>query len=197
MGFVTVEPPASRVVVVEGIYALSSKLRDLLDLRVSIKGGVHFDLVKRVLRDIDRSGQQPEAILQQISSTVYPMYKARAPKVEGVLRCNRSIFLQVTSLMTVDGLRSVRVGGAVNAICSSLPRTPHARLLLHRHLGFPRKSSHTKVRTPMVRLVAAWISDYRCMVRTDSVHVRWVLCTYRDMAYWGMTSTHWSGCHVN
>mmetsp|Transcript_8058 Transcript_8058/g.15227 ORF Transcript_8058/g.15227 Transcript_8058/m.15227 type:complete len:678 (+) Transcript_8058:138-2171(+) len=75
VGFVTVEPPASRVVVVEGIYALSSKLRDLLDLRVSIKGGVHFDLVKRVLRDIDRSGQQPEAILQQISSTVYPMYK--------------------------------------------------------------------------------------------------------------------------
>lgn len=105
------EPPASRVVVVEGIYALSSKLRDLLDLRVSIKGGVHFDLVKRVLRDIDRSGQQPEAILQQISSTVYPMYKARAPKVEGVLRCNRSIFLQVTSLMTVDGLRIVSVGG--------------------------------------------------------------------------------------
>ena len=31
--------------------------------------------VKRVLRDIDRSGQQPEEILQQISSTVYPMYK--------------------------------------------------------------------------------------------------------------------------
>ena len=31
--------------------------------------------MKRVLRDIDRSGQQPEEILQQISSTVYPMYK--------------------------------------------------------------------------------------------------------------------------
>jgi len=28
-----------------------------LDLRVSITGGVHFDLVKRVLRDINRSGQ--------------------------------------------------------------------------------------------------------------------------------------------
>jgi hypothetical protein len=34
--------------------------------------------VKRVLRDIDRSGQQPEEILQQISSTVYPMYKVSA-----------------------------------------------------------------------------------------------------------------------
>ena len=77
VGYETIPPPASRVLVVEGIYALSSRLQDLLDLRVSIKGGVHFDLVKRVLRDIDRSGQNPEDILQQISSTVYPMYKVR------------------------------------------------------------------------------------------------------------------------
>ena len=33
---------------------------------VSIKGGVHFDLVKRVLRDIQRSGQAPEEIIQQV-----------------------------------------------------------------------------------------------------------------------------------
>jgi hypothetical protein len=63
-------------VIVEGIYALSEKLRPLLDLRVSVTGGVHFDLVKRVLRDIHRAGQEPEEIIQQISETVYPMYKA-------------------------------------------------------------------------------------------------------------------------
>ena len=34
---------------------------------VSIKGGVHFDLVKRVLRDISRSGQAPDEIIQQVS----------------------------------------------------------------------------------------------------------------------------------
>jgi len=45
-GYTTVEPPESRVVVVEGIYALSSRLRDLMDMRVSIKGGIHFDLVR-------------------------------------------------------------------------------------------------------------------------------------------------------
>lgn len=38
--------------------------------------GVHFDLVKRVLRDIQRAGQAPEEIIHQISETVYPMYKA-------------------------------------------------------------------------------------------------------------------------
>ncbi|KAK6921116.1 CYTH domain [Dillenia turbinata] len=76
VGYRTVEVPSSRIVIVEGIYALSEKLRPLLDLRVSITGGVHFDLVKRVLRDIQRAGQEPEEIIHQISETVYPMYKA-------------------------------------------------------------------------------------------------------------------------
>ena len=75
-GYVTVPCPASKVVILEGIYALNEKLRPMLDLRVSVTGGVHFDLVKRVLRDINRSGQAPESIIHQISETVYPMYKA-------------------------------------------------------------------------------------------------------------------------
>jgi len=75
-GYVTVNNPSSKVVILEGIYALNEKLRPMLDLRVSVTGGVHFDLVKRVLRDINRSGQAPESIIHQISETVYPMYKA-------------------------------------------------------------------------------------------------------------------------
>ena len=43
--------------------------RPLLDLRVSVTGGVHFDLVKRVLRDINRSGQAPAEIIQQVGKT--------------------------------------------------------------------------------------------------------------------------------
>ncbi|KAL0795488.1 hypothetical protein Bca101_066865 [Brassica carinata] len=76
VGYRTLDVPASRIVIIEGIYALSEKLRPFLDLRVSVTGGVHFDLVKRVLRDIQRAGQQPEEIIHQISETVYPMYKA-------------------------------------------------------------------------------------------------------------------------
>ncbi|KAK9107113.1 hypothetical protein Syun_023124 [Stephania yunnanensis] len=74
-GYRTVDVPSSRIVIIEGIYALSERLRPLLDLRVSVTGGVHFDLVKRVLRDIQRAGQEPEEIIHQISETVYPMYK--------------------------------------------------------------------------------------------------------------------------
>lgn len=70
----TLDVPASRIVIIEGIYALSEKLRPLLDLRVSVTGGVHFDLVKRVLRDIQRAGQQPEEIIHQISETVCPHF---------------------------------------------------------------------------------------------------------------------------
>ncbi|MCH87655.1 uridine-cytidine kinase C-like, partial [Trifolium medium] len=75
-GYRTVEVPSSRIVIIEGIYALSERLRPLLDLRVSVTGGVHLDLVKRVIRDIQRAGQEPQEIIHQISETVYPMYKA-------------------------------------------------------------------------------------------------------------------------
>jgi hypothetical protein len=47
VGSNTLPVPDSRVVIIEGIYALSDKLKPLLDLRVSITGGVHFDLVRR------------------------------------------------------------------------------------------------------------------------------------------------------
>ncbi|EOY01509.1 Phosphoribulokinase / Uridine kinase family isoform 3 [Theobroma cacao] len=68
-GYRTLEVPSSRIVIIEGIYALSEKLRPMMDLRVSVTGGVHFDLVKRVLRDIQRAGQEPEEIIHQISET--------------------------------------------------------------------------------------------------------------------------------
>ena len=45
-----------------------------MDLRVSVTGGVHFDLVKRVLRDIKRSGQAPEEIIQQVCNDVHMLH---------------------------------------------------------------------------------------------------------------------------
>ena len=48
VGYEDVEVPKSRIIIIEGIHALSSKLEALLDLRIAITGGIHFDLVKRV-----------------------------------------------------------------------------------------------------------------------------------------------------
>ena len=84
VGTRTVECPESNIIIVEGIYALSDKLRPLQDLRISISGGVHFDLVKRVMRDIDRSGQAPEDIIHQISED-------GVPHVQGVHRAGPSL----------------------------------------------------------------------------------------------------------
>jgi uridine kinase len=39
VGFTSTPVPASRVVIIEGIYALNERLKHLLDLRVSIAGG--------------------------------------------------------------------------------------------------------------------------------------------------------------
>jgi len=72
----TVHPPESKVVIVEGTYALHEEVRPYLDFKISISGGVHFDLVKRILRDIQRTGQKPQEVMQQITETVFPMYKA-------------------------------------------------------------------------------------------------------------------------
>jgi len=66
--------PSSRIVIIEGIYALSERLRPLLDLRVSVTGGVHLDLIKRVIRDIQRAGQEPQEIIHQISETVNALF---------------------------------------------------------------------------------------------------------------------------
>jgi len=72
----TAPPPGSRVCLIEGIYALHENVRPYLDLTVAVHGGVHFDLVKRIMRDVHRSNQAPREIIQQISETVFPMYKA-------------------------------------------------------------------------------------------------------------------------
>ena len=72
----TIQPPKNKVLIVEGTYALHDSISDLVDLGISISGGVHFDLIKRIFRDIRRTGQEPNEALTQITQTVYPMFKA-------------------------------------------------------------------------------------------------------------------------
>ncbi|KAG2664411.1 hypothetical protein I3760_16G081400 [Carya illinoinensis] len=120
IGYRTVEVPSSCIVIIEGIYALSEKLRPLLDLRVSVTGGVHFDLVKRVLRDIQRADQEPEDIIHQISETVYPMYKAfiepdlQTAHIRIINKFNPftgfqnpTYILKSTSAVTVDQIKAI------------------------------------------------------------------------------------------
>ena len=88
--------------IIEGIYALSEKLRPLLDLRVSVTGGVHFDLVKRVLRDIQRAGQQPEEIIHQISETVCSYFLL----LGCVTSTNSTVYVGVSDVQSFHRARS-------------------------------------------------------------------------------------------
>jgi len=54
-GSLRVGPPDSQVVIVEGIYALHERVRHLVDLAISVSGGVHFDLIKRIFRGKDEA----------------------------------------------------------------------------------------------------------------------------------------------
>eukprot|EP01156_Anaeramoeba_ignava_P022157 Anaeramoba_ignava/c20294_g2_i2.p1 GENE.c20294_g2_i2~~c20294_g2_i2.p1 ORF type:complete len:284 (-),score=83.73 c20294_g2_i2:129-980(-) len=76
VGYKTISPPASNVILVEGTYALHHSVRNAYDLTISATGGIHYDLIKRIRRDITRTGQSPQETLEQITETVYPMYKA-------------------------------------------------------------------------------------------------------------------------
>ncbi|EGG22568.1 adenylate cyclase domain-containing protein [Cavenderia fasciculata] len=66
----------SRVVIIEGSYALTAKLRPLLDLTIAITGGVHLDLIKRIMRDIVVAKSSTKDVLLQITNVVFPMFKA-------------------------------------------------------------------------------------------------------------------------
>lgn len=92
-GFQPITMGDTRVLLVEGLYALNARVRPLLDLSVSINGGVHFDLIKRIQRDVGvggppgpggppqkpgaAAGDTPQAVIRRICDTVFPMFKAR------------------------------------------------------------------------------------------------------------------------
>jgi len=79
-GYRTVAVPESNVILVEGIYALYPTVQPFIDLRVAISGGVHYDLIKRIMRDTCTKSGKPQSEIQslvhRISDTVFPNYKA-------------------------------------------------------------------------------------------------------------------------
>jgi uridine kinase len=69
-GFTLLNAPKSGVVLVEGTYALHSKLRSLLDIRVAVVGGVHFNLLSKVRRDIGET-----LSLDHLIDSIFPTFR--------------------------------------------------------------------------------------------------------------------------
>lgn len=64
------------IVVLDGSYALNVALRPVQDVTIAINGGVHLDLIKRIVRDIVEAKVTSKDTLFQVTSTLFPMFKA-------------------------------------------------------------------------------------------------------------------------
>ena len=63
------------IVIVEGLFALHDKLVNWGDVKVFVDIGVHGRIVRRILRDVQRTGQEPQDILHYFAQIVEPMHE--------------------------------------------------------------------------------------------------------------------------
>jgi len=73
---VTLKPSGPGIIILDGSYALNAALRPVLDVTIAINGGVHLDLIKRIVRDIVEAKVTSKDTLFQVTSTLFPMFKA-------------------------------------------------------------------------------------------------------------------------
>lgn len=71
----TVHVPARPVVLVEGIMLLAEpEVRDLLDFKIFVDTDADVRLIRRLRRDVNERGRDPEDVLRQYEETVRPMH---------------------------------------------------------------------------------------------------------------------------
>lgn len=63
------------LIVAEGLFAIDNYLKDLGGVRVFVQIGTHGRVIRRVMRDIDRTDMLPNNILEYFSEVVQPMHE--------------------------------------------------------------------------------------------------------------------------
>jgi predicted adenylyl cyclase CyaB len=64
-----------KIIIVEGLFALDERLKDLGDVKVFVKTSTHRRIIRRLLRDVQRAGQRPVDILKYFCEVVEPMHE--------------------------------------------------------------------------------------------------------------------------
>lgn len=73
---VAIEPyTPTPLVIVEGIYALHSDFADKADISAFVDISLHGSIMRRLMRDVSRTGMQPHEILDSYLKVVEPMYQ--------------------------------------------------------------------------------------------------------------------------
>lgn len=68
----TVQP--HRVIIIEGLFALNDELGEAGDIKAFVNIGTHGRILRRMLRDIERTGQRPVDIMNYFAEFVEPMH---------------------------------------------------------------------------------------------------------------------------
>jgi len=69
------EVKPKRVIIVEGLFALNDIIKEQGDVKAFVDIGTHGRILRRLLRDIERTGQKPADILKYFSEVVEPMHE--------------------------------------------------------------------------------------------------------------------------
>jgi len=64
-----------KIIILEGLFSLNDEIKDEGDIRVFVDIGTHGRILRRLLRDIERTGQRPGDILKYFSEIVEPMHE--------------------------------------------------------------------------------------------------------------------------
>lgn len=71
----TEEVKPKKIIIVEGLFALNDELVSEADVKAFVDIGTHGRILRRLLRDVERTGQKPEDILSYFSEVVEPMHE--------------------------------------------------------------------------------------------------------------------------
>jgi len=65
----------AKIIIIEGLFALNDKIEKQGDVKAFVDIGMHGRILRRLLRDIERTGQKPADILKYFSEIVEPMHE--------------------------------------------------------------------------------------------------------------------------
>jgi len=65
----------AKIIIIEGLFALNDKIEKQGDVKAFVDIGTHGRILRRLLRDIERTGQKPADILKYFSEVVEPMHE--------------------------------------------------------------------------------------------------------------------------
>jgi predicted adenylyl cyclase CyaB len=68
-----IEP--KKIIIVEGLFALNDQIVDQADIKAFVDIGTHGRIIRRLLRDIERTGKKPADILAYFAEIVEPMHE--------------------------------------------------------------------------------------------------------------------------